>query len=151
MGQIRIILREEVHGLGDAGAMVSVRPGYARNFLLPQGKAVIATQDRVKEIEHQKRVIDEKLSRDLKDLEAIKSRIESISLEFSAQAGEEGKLFGSVTAQQLADRLAEQGVEIDRRKISLADPIRTLGEHTVTVRLRGELAAELKVKVKAND
>ena len=151
MGQIRIILREEVHGLGDAGAMVSVRPGYARNFLLPQGKAVIATQDRVKEIEHQKRVIDEKLSRDLKDLEAIKSRIESISLEFSAQAGEEGKLFGSVTAQQLADRLAEQGVEIDRRKISLADPIRTLGEHTVTVRLRGELAAELKVKVEAND
>ena len=151
MGQIQIILREEVHRLGDAGEMVSVKPGYARNFLLPQGKAVLATRDRVKEIEHQKRVIDEKMSRDLKDLEAMKSRIESISLEFSAQAGEEGKLFGSVTAQQLADRLAEQGVEIDRRKISLADPIRTLGEDTVTVRLRGELAAELKVKVKAND
>lgn len=151
MAQIQIILREEVYGLGEAGEMVKVKPGYARNFLLPQGKAVLATQGRVKEIEHQKRIIEEKLAKDLTDLEALKSRIESISLEFSAQAGEEGKLFGSITAQQLAARLAEEGVDIDRRKIQLENPIRSVGEHNVSVRLRGELAAELKVKVEAGE
>ncbi len=151
MGQIQIILSEEVHGLGEAGEMVSVKPGYARNFLLPQGKAVLATQGRVKEIEHQKRIIDEKLAKELTDLESMKSRIESISLEFAAQAGEEGKLFGSITAQQLADRLAEEGVEIDRRKIHLKNPIRTVGDHSVSIRLRGELAADLKVKVQAEE
>jgi len=151
MGQVKLILKEEVTGLGGAGATVSVKPGYARNFLLPQGKAVLATRGRVEEIEHQRRVIEEKMAKEMKDLEGLKTRLESASLEFTAQAGEEGKLFGSVTAQQLADRLAEQGLELDRRKISLDEPIRSLGEHSVTVRLRGDLTAALKVKVEASE
>lgn len=151
MGQVKLILKEEVTGLGGAGETVSVKPGYARNFLLPQGKAVLATRGRVQEIEHQQRVIEEKTAKEMKDLEALKTRLESASLEFTAQAGEEGKLFGSVTAQQLAERLAEQGLKLDRRKISLDEPIRSLGEHTVTVRLRGDLTAALKVKVEAAD
>lgn len=151
MAQVKVILREEVHGLGEAGELVSVKPGYARNFLLSQGKAVLATRGRVKEIEHQKRIIQDKAAKELTDLEALKAKIEALSLEFSAQAGEEGKLFGSVTAQQLAEELAQKGVEIDRRKISLSDPIRSVGEHTVSVRLRGELTADVKVRVVATD
>ncbi|MAI77547.1 MAG: 50S ribosomal protein L9 [Deltaproteobacteria bacterium] len=151
MGQVKVILSEEVIGLGNAGEVVGVKPGYARNFLLPKGKAVVATKGQVNQIEHQRRIIEEKQAKEMKDLEAVKKRLEAVSLEFSAQAGEEGKLFGSVTAQNLADQLAEKGFEIDRRKISLEDAIRTLGEHTVTVRLRGDLAAEIKVTVEASE
>jgi large subunit ribosomal protein L9 len=149
MGQVKLILKEEVTGLGVAGEAVSVKPGYARNFLLPQGKAVMATRGRVQEMEHQRRVIEERQAKEMKDLEGLKTLLEAASLEFTAQAGEEGKLFGSVTAQQLAEKLAEQGLNLDRRKISLDEPIRSLGEHRVTVRLRGDLTAELKVTVAA--
>jgi large subunit ribosomal protein L9 len=147
MGLVKLILRDDVNKLGNAGDLVSVKPGFARNFLLPQGKAILATESRVKELEHQKRVIAERMAKETKDLEALKRRIESVALEFEAQAGEEGKLFGSVTSQQLAQQLAEKGVEIDRRKLVLDEPIKTLGEHTVCVRLRNELIAEVKVTV----
>jgi large subunit ribosomal protein L9 len=151
MSLVRLILREEIHRLGAAGDVVSVKPGYARNYLLPQGKAVLATHGRVYEIEHQQRIISEKLAKEMKDLEALKAQLEALVLEFEAQAGEEGKLFGSVTAQQLADQLAEKGQSIDRRKISLDEPIRSLGEHVIAVRLRGDVVANLKVVVSALD
>ena len=151
MSLVKLILREEIHRLGDAGDVVSVKPGYARNFLLPQGKAVLATRGRVKEVEHQQRVITEKLAKEMKDLEALKVQLEALVLEFAAQAGEEGKLFGSVTAQQVADQLAEKGQSIDRRKISLDEPIRSVGEHVVAVRLRSDVIAELKVVVSAEE
>ena len=151
MSQIKLILREEIHRLGDAGDVVSVKPGYARNFLLPQGKAVLATRGRVKEIEHQQRIIVDKLAKEMKDLEALKTRMENVVLEFDAQVGEEGKLFGSVTALQLADQLAEKGQKVDRRKITLAEPIRSVGEHTVSIRLRSDVVANLKVIVRAID
>ncbi|MDE0885913.1 MAG: 50S ribosomal protein L9 [Myxococcota bacterium] len=151
MSLVKIILNEEVHRLGAAGDVVSVKPGFARNFLLPQGKASLATRGKVKEIEHQKRVITEKLAKEMKDLEALKSRVESLVLEFEAQVGEEGKLFGSVTAQQIAEQLAEKGQSIDRRKVSLSEPIRSVGEHSVSLRLGGDLTASVKVIVKASD
>jgi len=151
MSQVKLILREEIHRLGDAGDVVSVKPGYARNFLLPQGKAVLATRGRVKEIEHQQRIIADKLAKEMKDLEALKTRMENVVLEFDAQVGEEGKLFGSVTALQLADQLAEKGQKVDRRKITLAEPIRSVGEHTVSIRLRSDVVANLKVIVRAVD
>ncbi len=151
MSLVKIILSEEIHRLGVAGDMVSVKPGYARNFLLPQGKAVLATQGRVKEIEHQQRMISDKQAKEMKNLAALKTRLEAVVLEFEAQAGEEGKLFGSVTAQQLADQLAEKGQIVDRRKISLDEPIRTVGEHTVSIRMQGDMVANLKVIVSATD
>ncbi len=151
MSQVKLILREEIHRLGDAGDVVSVKPGYARNFLLPQGKAVLATRGRVKEIEHQQRIIVDKLAKEMKDFEALKTRLENVVLEFDAQVGEEGKLFGSVTALQLADQLAEKGQKVDRRKITLAEPIRSVGEHTVSIRLRSDVVANLKVIVRAVD
>ena len=151
MSQVRIILREKIYRLGAAGDVVSVKPGYARNFLLPQGKAVLATRGKVQEIEHQQRVIGDRRAKELKDLEALKIRMEAVVLEFEAQVGEEGKLFGSVTAQQLADQLAEKGQVVDRRKISLEEPIRSVGEHTVSIRLQGDVTANVKVIVKAID
>jgi len=149
MGTVRVILQEDVHALGEAGDVVSVKPGYARNFLVPRGKALPATAERVNEIEHRKRVIAEKRMKDLKDLEGVKARIEGLALEVEAQAGEEGKLFGSVTAQNLADLLAEKGIELDRRKIVLDEAIKSVGEHRVTVRLRSDVSADLKVTVNA--
>jgi large subunit ribosomal protein L9 len=149
MGQIQVILSEDVHALGDAGEVVSVKPGFARNFLIPQGKALLATAERVNEVEHRKRVINEKLAKELTDLNAVKAKLDGTVLEIAAQSGEEGKLFGSVTAQNLADLLAEKGLDVDRRKIQLSEPIKTLGEHTVAIRLRSDVVAEFTVTVTA--
>ena len=149
MAQVRLILREDVANLGEAGALVSVKPGYARNFLLPTGKAMIATDANVKELEHKRRVIAEKLAKELKDLNALKDRLEQIQLSVEAQAGEEGKLFGSVTAQKVAELLGEKGQEIDRRKIDLADPIKETGEHVVPIKLHREVVANVKLQVTA--
>jgi large subunit ribosomal protein L9 len=149
MAQVKIILREDVHGLGHAGTVVSVRPGYARNYLLPEGKAVLATEAGVKELEHHQRVIAEKVARELKSHQAVKSRLEGLKLSVAAQVGEEGKLFGSVTAREIAELIAAQGVEIDRRTIQLAEPIKEAGTHTVAVRLHREVVANVKLEVTA--
>lgn len=149
MGQVQVILSEDVHALGDAGDVVSVKPGYARNYLIPQGKAMIATAERVNEVEHKKRVIAEKLAKELKDLEAVKAKLDATELEIAAQAGDEGKLFGSVTAANLAELLGEKGLEVDRRKIQLSEPIKTVGDHRVAIRLRSDVVAEFTVKVVA--
>lgn len=149
MAHLKVILTEDVDSLGDAGDLVSVRAGFARNYLVPQGKAVLATAGRVKEIEHHKRLVAEKLERERKEFERARDRIQSLSLEVAMQAGEEGKLFGSVTAIQIADLAAQQGVEIDRRRIQLDEPIKEVGEHVVPVRLHREVTAQLKLKVVA--
>jgi large subunit ribosomal protein L9 len=149
MAQIKVILREDVPRLGDAGEVVSVRPGFARNFLLPQGKAILATESSVKALEHHQRVIGEKVAREKKALEGEKSRLEAIALEIAVNVGEEGKLFGSVTAAQIAELLAAKGVQVDRRKIELGEPIKEVGEHRVPVRLHRELVAQLRLKVTA--
>ncbi len=149
MALIQVILREDVHALGAAGDIVRVKPGYARNFLVPQGKATPATAERVNQVEHQKRVISEMRAKELTDLESVKAKLDGTKLEIEAQAGEEGKLFGSVTAQNLAELLAEKGLEVDRRKIVLTEPIKTVGEHTVSIRLRSDVVAKFNVTVKA--
>ena len=149
MGQVKLILREDVAGLGHAGEVVSVKPGYARNFLLPQGKAALASEANVKELEHHRRLIAEKVARELKDLSAARDRLEQLELEVAAQAGEEGRLFGSVTAIQIAELIGEKGIEIDRRKIDLSEPIKEVGEHSVPIRLHREVVANVRLKVTA--
>lgn len=148
-GHVQVILSEDVHALGDAGDVVTVKPGFARNFLIPQGKAMIATAERVNEVEHKKRVISDKLAKEFKDLTAVKAKLDGTALEVSAQSGEEGKLFGSVTVANLVEMLAAKGLDVDRRKIQLDEPIKTIGEHTVAIRLRSDVIAEFKVKVTA--
>ena len=128
---------------------MNVKPGYARNFLIPQGKAMPATEARVKQLEHQRRVVAEKVSRELKALESEKRAIEQCVIEISAQVGEEGKLFGSVTSAQIADNLAEQGHRVDRRKIDLPEPIKEAGDFEVPLRLHRQVTATLAVKVVA--
>lgn len=149
MAHVKLILREDVPSLGDAGDVVSVKPGFARNYLLPQGKAIHATDANVSELEHHKRVVTERVTRERRTFEAQRDRLQAQRLEFTAQAGEEGKLFGSVTASQIAEELAAKGIEIDRRKIQLEEPIREVGEHTVLIRLHREIVANVKVKVTA--
>ena len=147
MRQVKVILRESVLGLGEAGDLVGVKVGYARNYLLPQGKALLATASKVRELEHHKRVVLEKAARDLKDLKALRDRLESVALEVTARVGEEGKLFGSITTAHIAELLAEKGYPIDRRKITLSEPLREIGDHVVPIRLQRDLTANVALKI----
>jgi large subunit ribosomal protein L9 len=148
---VEVILTEDISTLGHAGQVVRVRPGYARNYLIPQGKALLATKGRVRELEHKKRVIEEKIRKELTGHEAVARRLADVELEFQVLAGEDGKLFGSVTNAEVAARLAEQGIELDRRKIELHEPIKQLGEYELTVRLHRDVSAPIRVKVVAGE
>jgi large subunit ribosomal protein L9 len=147
MSQIKVILRQDVGSLGDAGSVVTVKPGYAFNFLLPQGKAILASEEKLRALEHHKRVVAEQVARERKGLEADRDRLSQVVLEIQAQAGEEGRLFGSVTAIQIAELLAAKGHTVDRRKLLLEEPIKELGEHEVGIRLHRDIVAKVKVKV----
>jgi large subunit ribosomal protein L9 len=149
MRQVKVILREAVLGLGEAGDLVGVKVGYARNFLLPQGKALLATDSKVRELQHHKRVVMDKAARDLKDLKALCDRLESVALEVTARVGEEGKLFGSITTSHIADLLAEKGYPVDRRKITLSEPLREIGDHIVPIRLQRDITANVALKISA--
>ncbi|MCP4038222.1 MAG: 50S ribosomal protein L9 [bacterium] len=147
MGAVKVILREDVPKLGTAGDLVSVKPGYARNFLVPRGKATVATESGIKELEHHKRVISERLAKELKDLRATSHKLKSLKLEVQRRAGEDGKLFGSVTSQNVADLIEEKGVKVDRRKIQLPDSIKEVGEHTIAIKLHSEVESSVKLVV----
>ena len=151
MRTVNLILQEDVPALGDAGDLVKTKVGYARNYLLPKGKAILATESKIKQLEHNKRVVEEKLAKQLKDLSALRDRLQNLALSFVAKSGEEGKLFGSVTSAHVAALLSEKGFEIDRRKIVLAEPIKEVGDHKVPIRLRGEVVAEVTVSVTAEE
>ena len=151
MRQVKLILTESVVGLGDAGKMVAVKVGYARNFLLPQGKALLATESKVREFEHKQRVIADKAARELKDLQALRDRLQSLKLEVTARVGEEGKLFGSVTTSNIAELLADKGFKIDRRKILLEESLKEVGQHAVQIRLGTDLIAEVPLSIDAEE
>ena len=148
---IEVILTTDVPKLGEAGNVVRVRPGYARNYLLPQGKALLATRARVSELDHKRRMIEEKVRKDVGAHEAVARRLGETQLEFTRKAGEEGKLFGSVTSGDIVERLAQQGVEVDRRKIVLEHSIKEIGDHAVEIRLHREVRAQIQVKVVAEE
>lgn len=144
---IEVILRDDVTSVGKAGELVRVRPGYARNYLLPQGLAYEATPGNRKRIEAETRSRTARLATEKAGAEEFAARLRDTPLTVSGQAGEEGKLFGSITASDIAEALKEKGIEIDRRKVELAHPIKTLGEHTVSVRVHPEVPAEVRVTV----
>ena len=146
-----VILRENIDGLGIIGDIVIVKAGYARNYLLPKGLVSIANERNVKELEHQKRQLSRKLEKVTKDAEGIKARIEKVACIFTQRAGEEGKLFGSVTSMDLEAKLREAGIAIDRKKIQLGEQIKSLGEHIVSIKLDAGVIAELKVVVNAEE
>jgi len=144
---MRLILKEDVPKLGDAGDVVTVRPGYGRNYLIPQGKAQLATEGRIQQLDHQKRVIDDRQRKEIGAHEAVARSLDGVALAFEVQVGEEGKLFGSVTNSDIQHRLSERGFELERRKIQLPEPIKQIGDYVVTVRLHREVRAEIKVSV----
>ena len=146
---IEVILREDIKSLGQTGEVVRVKPGYARNYLLPQGLAYEATEGNKKRIAAESRVRAARSQAERGEAEQLANTLRGLSLTLSGKAGDEGKLFGSITSQDIADALSRQGYSIDRRRIELDHPIRTTGEHVVAVRLHPEVHAELRVAIVA--
>lgn len=144
---MRIILREDVPKLGKSGELVTVRDGYGRNYLLPQGLGMLATEHNVKQIEHQKKVIAARNAKLAKDAQAVADKLSSLTLKIARQAGEGGKLFGSVSTRDIEDAAASLGVTIDRRKVVIADPIKVLGEYTVEVKTGQGVVGKVKIVV----
>jgi len=146
---VEVILRDDVPNLGGIGDVVRVRPGYARNFLLPRGLAIEANRKNLRVLEHQKRVIASKADRDRKDAEGRAKKVDGLKLTVRARVGEEGRLFGSVTNLDIERLLQAQGVAIDRRKIVLDEPIKQVGTYPVTVNLGRDVRATVQVTVEA--
>ena len=147
---MKVVLRQDVPKLGEAGTVQNVSGGYARNYLVPQGFAVYATEGELKMAAHNQAVKDRKIARQEEQLRSLAEKIDGQTLSFEARAGEGGRLFGSITAAEVAEQLsAKIGEEIDRRRVQLEEPIRTVGEHTVTVHLVGRLRPTVTVKVNA--
>jgi large subunit ribosomal protein L9 len=146
---IEVILREDVQSLGRAGALVRVKPGYARNYLLPRGLAYEATEGNKKRIAAERKARETQLAADRVEAQKVADTLAGVALTLSAKAGEGERLFGSITAQDIADALAARGHAIDKRRIELEHPIKLLGHHTVPVRLHPEVHAELQITVVA--
>lgn len=146
---MEVILREDVQHLGKAGALVRVKPGYARNYLLPRGLAYEATEGNKKRIVGEQRARAAQSAAEKGEAEQAAAALSGIQLQLTARAGEEGRLFGSVTSQDLADALAARGRPVDKRRIEMDHPIKQLGIHTVSVRLHPEVHAEIQVTVVA--
>ena len=144
---MKVILLDDVTTVGRRGEVRDVSDGYARNFLLPKRLAMPATAGNLKNLDHIRTQQDAKADRIRSQAESVRARIEALVCEERRQASEEGKLFGSVTAQDLADFLAGRGVKVERRRVLLDEPIKALGETAVPVRLHPEVTAQLRVNV----
>ena len=144
---MKIILLDDVAKVGRRGEVRDVSDGYARNFLIPKKLALGATEGNLKNLEHIKKQANAKADRVRADADALRARIEALAYEERRQASEEGKLFGSVTSQDLVDFLGKHGVAVERRRVHLDEPIKTLGETTVPIRLHADVTAQLRVSV----
>lgn len=148
MAHVRVVLREDVQHLGTVGELVRVRAGYARNFLLPRGKAALATAGSVRQIEEAKRQAIARAAKLKTSAQALATQLATVSVELSRQAGEGDRLYGSVTSKDVAEALKAKGHEIDRRDLVMPEHIREVGEHTVTVKLGSGVEAQIKLVVK---
>jgi large subunit ribosomal protein L9 len=144
---MQVILRKPIESLGDAGEIVDVKPGYGRNYLIPQGLAYEATDANKRRLEAERSRVAAKEAETLGEAQLRAASLEGVSLTFHARAGQEGKLFGSITSADIAEKLAEQGITIDRRQIELDEPIKSLGVHSVPIRLHPQVQPEVKVWV----
>jgi large subunit ribosomal protein L9 len=146
---MEVILREDVPHLGRAGNLVRVKPGYARNYLLPKGLAYEASEGNRKRIEGESRARSARNAAEKDGAQEQANRLGGIEIELTAKAGEGERLFGSITSSDIAEALAGKGFQVDRRRIDLDHPIKTLGEHSVTLRLHPEVSAVIKLRVAA--
>lgn len=148
---MKIILMQDFESLGFEGDTVDVARGYARNYLIPKGVAIEVTNSNLKALELRKEKIMAKRMKDKEDAEKARERISQITVMIKAKAGEEGKLYGSVTSRDIAQELEKEGVEVDRRKIIIDEAIRTLGEFAVPIKLHQEVVATIKVVVEKEE
>ena len=148
---MKIFLKEDVKSLGKMGEVVNVAEGYARNYLIPQKMAVEANTKNVKEFEHQKRVIREKADKVRDASKAVAEKLSALTLTIKAKAGEEEKLFGSVTTMDIAEALQSAGYDIDKKKVHLDEPIKRLGTFTAEVKIHPEITAKVTVQVTPDD
>ncbi len=146
---MKLLLKEDVDGLGFCGDEVEVKDGYGRNFLIPKGKALLATPNNLKAFNHQKRVVQVRVNKMLSEVQVIADSIEKMTCTIKKKVGDTGKMFGSVTAQEIADLLKSQGVDIDRRKIQIAEPIKRAGEYEIPAKLHAQVTAKIKLVVEA--
>jgi large subunit ribosomal protein L9 len=146
---MKLILREDVYNLGKGGELVEVKAGYGRNFLIPRGLAVLANPKNIREVEHQKAVAAAKAAKLKASAEAVAKRLSDTPVTLRRKVGEQDKLYGSVTAMDVAEALAARGLDIDRRTIDLPEPIKALGDFEVGVKLHSEVVGKVKVKVEA--
>lgn len=149
MANTTILLRDDIESLGGRGEIVKVRAGYARNYLLPQGLATLATKGNIKQIEQERAALLKKAAAEKATADAQKDQMSSISLTFERKAGDGGTLFGSVTSMDIAEAIQAKGYEVDRRKIVLKDAIKETGEYIVKIKLHREVTLDLPVTVTA--
>jgi len=145
--QVNVVLQQDVDHVGEGGEVVRVKPGFARNFLIPRGLAMAATSGNLARVEDLKRMAAARMAELLDEAKQLKAKLEATSVKLERSVGEESKMYGSVTAKDIEEAYSAQGLKIDRRKITLVDPIKTLGLSDVKVRLHTEVEASLRVEV----
>ena len=144
---MKLLLKEDVHGLGDCGDEVEVKNGYGKNFLIPNGHAIAATPKNLKQFNHQKTIVQGRLKKIKISAEAQALEIGKALCVFKKKTGDNGKIFGAVTTQDISESLRSHGVELDRRKLQLKEPIKSLGDFEVPVKLHPEVTVAVKVTV----
>lgn len=144
---IQVVLKDDVDNLGKSGELVRVRPGYARNYLLPRNLAAVASRQNIAEVEHTKKVAEMRAAKLRQDAESVAKRLSAVTIEISMAAGEGDKLFGSVGTKDIAEALEKKGQTVDRKKIVLPENLKTLGEHSVTIKLGYDVNATVKVTI----
>ena len=148
---MKVILKEDVQNLGQQGDVVEVKPGYARNYLMPQKLAILFTKQQKKSIEEAQRVEERKLEREKDQLESVLKQVEELSLSLKMQSEEDSKLFGSVTKLDIVKLLEENGITIDKKYVDLSSPIKTLGEHKVNIVFTKEISGSFTLAVEKED
>lgn len=144
---MEVVLKEDIASLGKIGEVVRVRDGYARNYLLPRGLVLEANKKNLKTFEHHKKLVADQKQKIMRSAQAVGDQLSGVALTISMRSGEEGRLFGSVTNMQIEKALKAKGLDVDRRKIHLDEPIKTLGDYEIPIRLSADLIVPLKLSV----
>jgi len=144
---MKVVMKEDIKNVGKMGQIVDVADGFARNYLVPRGLAVEANTKNLKALEHEKKLIQEKAKKIKNSAETLSDKISTMTLMIKAKAGDEGKLFGAVTSMDIAELLKNEGIEMDKKKISLDEPIKRLGSYSVNIKIHAEISTHLNIQV----
>jgi large subunit ribosomal protein L9 len=144
---MKVILTKDIPNLGKPGALVTVKTGYGRNYLLPRNLAVLATDKNLRRMEHDKSGILARAAKEKQNMDAMAKKLSVIEVKFTRKVGEQNKLFGSVTSKDVHEQIAAQGYQVERKQIHLPDPLREIGTHEVEVKLHSEVSAKIKVTI----